>query len=93
MREIKNSGFSLKLDLVILAMGFLHVRDSTLLKELNLEYEKSGNIKISSNYHTSVRGVFAAGDAHFGASLVVQAIQQGRRAAKAINEYLMIEDR
>jgi glutamate synthase (NADPH/NADH) small chain len=91
MREIKDSEFTLKLDLIILAMGFVHVAESKLLKELNLAYDKAGNIKISSDYKTSVEGVFAAGDASRGASLVVHAIQQGRKAARAIDEYLTDE--
>ena len=91
MKEIKGSDFSLDVDLIFLAMGFIHVEQGQLLQELGVAYDTSGNIKITSNYRTSVEGVFAAGDANKGASLIVQAIHEGRQAAKAINEYLTIE--
>jgi len=88
MTEIPGSNFNLKVDLVFIAMGFLHVRQNKLLKNLKLEYDKKGNIKIDKNYKTSAKGVFAAGDAVTGASLVVRAIYYGYEAAKCINEYL-----
>ena len=73
-------------------MGFLHVEQGRLLKELNVEYDTYGNIKTTAEYKTSVDGIFAAGDASKGASLIVHAIYQGREAAKYINEYLISED-
>ena len=50
-------------------------------------------INSSSNFKTSVVDVYAAGDASYGASLIVHAIQQGRQAAKAIDEYLTLEEK
>jgi NADPH-dependent glutamate synthase beta subunit-like oxidoreductase len=91
MKEVEGSEFSLDVDLVFLAMGFTHVEQGKLLRELGVAYDISGNIKITSNYKTSVDAVFAAGDASEGASLIVHAIQQGRQAAKAIDEYLILE--
>ena len=53
-----------------------------------LELDERGNIRTDENCHTSVEGVFAAGDASQGASLVVRAIDAGRRAAAAIDQWL-----
>ena len=88
LKEIPGSGFTLELDLVFLAMGFVHLEHSRLLRDLGIEFEDRGNIRTSKDYITSLDGVFAAGDACTGASLVVQAIYHGRKAADAINEYL-----
>jgi glutamate synthase (NADPH/NADH) small chain len=86
--ETAGSEFSLEVDLVLLAMGFVHTDHNQLLKDLNIQFDRSGNIQISDDYMTSVDGVFAAGDAHTGASLVVKAIYNGREAAIAIDNYL-----
>ncbi len=88
MVEIPGSEFSLKVDLVLLAMGFIHVQHSKLLEDLAVEFDNRGNIKSSGGYATSANGVFTAGDAGTGASLVVRAIFHGREAAKQIDEYL-----
>ncbi len=88
IKEIPNSEVSLKVDLVLLAMGFLHTEHNKLLKSLEIALEKNGNIKIKDNYSTSVRGIFAVGDATTGASLVVTAIGHGNQAAKSIHQYL-----
>jgi glutamate synthase (NADPH/NADH) small chain len=88
MVELSGTEFSLKVDLVLLAMGFLHVKHNRLLDDLGVEFDKRGNIAYNSSYATSAPGVFTAGDAGMGASLVVRSIFQGREAAKAIDEYL-----
>jgi glutamate synthase (NADPH/NADH) small chain len=88
MVEIPGSEFSLKVDLVLLAMGFVHVQHSKLLEDLAIEFDNRGNIKSSGGYSTSADGVFTAGDAGTGASLVVRAIFHGRESAKQIDEYL-----
>ena len=88
MVEIPGSEFSLKVDLVLLAMGFVHVQHSRLLEDLQIDYDPRGNISCSDCYTTSSKGVFTAGDAGTGASLVVRAIFHGREAAKKIDEYL-----
>jgi glutamate synthase (NADPH/NADH) small chain len=88
MVEVPGSEFSIKLDLVLLAMGFLHAEHNRLTDELGVEFDEKGNIKCRHMCTTSVDGVFVAGDAGTGASLVVRAIYHGREAAKAINEYL-----
>jgi glutamate synthase (NADPH/NADH) small chain len=88
MREIPGSEFSLKIDLVLIAMGFVHVRHERLLEELGVELDNRGNIRVDPDYMTSLPGVFAAGDANTGASLVVRAIFHGRQAAARIDRYL-----
>jgi glutamate synthase (NADPH/NADH) small chain len=85
---VKGSEFSLEVDLVLLAMGFVHVEHNRIITDLNLELDDRGNIKTDGEYGTSMDGVFAAGDAETGASLVVRAIAHGRRAAEAVDRYL-----
>lgn len=87
MREIKNSEFELKADLVLLAMGFVHVVHDGLVDALQLKQDPRGNIEVN-NYQTSQPWVFAAGDTVSGASLVVTGIDAGRKAADAIDLYL-----
>jgi glutamate synthase (NADPH/NADH) small chain len=86
--EIPGSEFELEVDLVLLAMGFLHVEHGRLLEELGVGLDPRGNLQVGSDYMTSIPGIFAAGDAHTGASLVVRAIDHGRQAAAAVDAYL-----
>ena len=88
MVEVQGSEFSLKVDLVLLAMGFVHVKHSRLLEDLAVKFDERGNIASDDQFATSTPGVFTAGDAGTGASLVVRSIFQGREAAKAIDRYL-----
>jgi NAD(P)H-dependent glutamate synthase small subunit len=88
IREIEGTGFSIKTDLVILAMGFLHVKHEGLVKELKLKLDENGNVSVN-NFQSSQPDVFAAGDAVLGASLVVKAIDSGRKAAEGIDKWLM----
>ena len=88
MVELAGSEFLIEADLVLLAMGFVHVEHSRLNEELGIEYDERGNISTDSSYSTSADGVFAAGDANTGASLVVRAIDHGRRAASSIDGFL-----
>ena len=76
-------------DLVLLAMGFTGPVKSGLIEHLGVELDARGNVKADDNYMTSVPGVFAAGDARRGQSLVVWAIAEGRNAARGIDQYLM----
>lgn len=76
-------------DIVLVAMGFLGP-EQELLKQLTLDTDGRSNILANdSNFRTSLRGVFAAGDCRRGQSLVVWAIREGRQAAEAVNKYLM----
>jgi glutamate synthase (NADPH) small chain len=81
--------FSVKADLVLLALGFLYPRQEGLLSQLGAERNARGNLKVDADFMTSVPGVFAAGDCQRGQSLVVWAITDGRRAAASIDRYLM----
>jgi glutamate synthase (NADPH/NADH) small chain len=75
--------------LVLLAMGFLGP-EQALLKDLKVEVDARSNAKAEyGKYATSVPGVFAAGDARRGQSLVVWAINEGRGAARECDRYLM----
>jgi len=90
MAEIPGSEFSLKADLVLLAMGFLHPVHEGMLKELDVALDNRGNVLANTNdYKTNIDKVFAAGDMRRGQSLVVWAIREGRQAARAVDEYLM----
>ena len=73
--------------LVLLAMGFLHPEQG-LLDELGVEKDRRGNVKALTPYTTSVEGVFAAGDARRGQSLIVWAINEGRQCARMVDRYL-----
>jgi glutamate synthase (NADPH) small chain len=73
-------------DLVLLAMGFLHP-EHAILDQLELETDPRGNAK-APTYETSVPGVFAAGDARRGQSLIVWAINEGRQCARMVDRYL-----
>ena len=81
------SDFELRADLVLLAMGFLHTRHDGLIEQLGVELDERGNVA-AGDHSTSAPGVFAAGDARRGQSLVVWAINEGRKAARAADTYL-----
>ena len=86
---IAGSEFTLEADLVLLAMGFTGPVRNGLVSELALELDSRGNVKTGGNYQSSDPKVFAAGDARRGQSLVVWAIAEGRKAARAVDEFLM----
>jgi glutamate synthase (NADPH) small chain len=73
--------------LVLLAMGFLYP-EPQLLDALGVEKDPRGNVKAVTPYTTSVEGVFAAGDARRGQSLIVWAINEGRQCARMVDRYL-----
>jgi glutamate synthase (NADPH/NADH) small chain len=73
--------------LVLLAMGFLHPEPG-LLDQLGVEKDPRGNVKAVKPYTTSIDGVFAAGDARRGQSLIVWAINEGRQCARMVDRYL-----
>jgi glutamate synthase (NADPH) small chain len=74
-------------DLVLLAMGFTGPVRSGLLEETGIKLDTRGNIE-TTGYATSIPGIFAAGDARRGQSLVVWAIAEGRKAAEVVNNFL-----
>ena len=90
MTELPATKFHLKADLVLLAMGFIHPKPAGLLDELSIALDERGNVKADeTSYKTSRKNVFVAGDMRRGQSLVVWAIKEGRRAARAVDEHLM----
>jgi glutamate synthase (NADPH) small chain len=90
MQPIPGSDFTLKADLVLLAMGFVQPVHEGLVQELGLGTDARGNVKATErDYRTSMDKVFAAGDMRRGQSLVVWAIREGRQAAAAADEFLM----
>jgi glutamate synthase (NADPH/NADH) small chain len=89
MKEVPGSEFSIGVDLVLLAMGFVHAEHEGLVADLGVELDGRGNIKTDAERATSVPGIFAAGDSVRGASLVVWAIAEGRQAAHSVDKYLM----
>jgi glutamate synthase (NADPH/NADH) small chain len=92
MQEVPNTEFTIKADLVLLAMGFVSPIQK-LLDAFAVEKDSRGNAKASTeglnSYQTSKAKVFAAGDVRRGQSLVVWAIREGRQAARAVDEFLM----
>ena len=88
MSPVEGSKRIIEADLVLLAMGFVHPVIEGLVSSLGLELDARNNIKTDSALMTSREKIFAAGDAVSGASLVVNAIASGRKAAKTIDRYL-----
>jgi glutamate synthase (NADPH/NADH) small chain len=88
---IEGSEFTLDVDLVLLAMGFLGPVRSGLIEQLGVALDGRGNVA-ANNYQSSVENVFAAGDMRRGQSLVVWAISEGRKAAAAVDRYLAAVD-
>ncbi len=90
MREVDGGSFTLKADLVLLAMGFLGPRRAGMLDQAGLELDGRGNVLANTvDYRTSMDQVFAAGDMRRGQSLVVWAIREGRQCARAVDAFLM----
>jgi glutamate synthase (NADPH/NADH) small chain len=75
-------------DLVLLAMGFTGAEQPGLLADLGVPITARGTVARDANYHTSVPGVFVAGDMGRGQSLIVWAIAEGRSAAAAADAWL-----
>jgi glutamate synthase (NADPH/NADH) small chain len=91
MEMVKGSEFELPCDLAVLAMGFTQPVHEGLLDGLGVEYDNRGNVKTDAEQRSSVKGVYAAGDANTGASLVVRCIAAGRRLAHTVDLDLMGE--
>jgi glutamate synthase (NADPH/NADH) small chain len=86
-RPVEGTEGELKADLVLLAMGFLHPEQG-LIDKLGVAKDARGNAKAIRPYTTTVEGVFAAGDARRGQSLIVWAINEGRQCARMVDRYL-----
>lgn len=89
MAEIPGSEYTVDVDLVLIAAGFLG-SESYVTKAFGVEVNERTNVKTEpGKYATNVERVFTAGDMHRGQSLVVWAIREGREAAKEVDESLM----
>ena len=84
---VPGTEFELPADLVLVAIGFSHPEHHGTVAQYELELDRRGNLKAPA-YATSRHGVFAAGDARMGQSLVVNAIAEGRRCARVVDRHL-----
>lgn len=89
-KPVPDTEFSLKADLVLLAMGFVSPVHEGLLQQLGVDLDPRGNAAANTeDYKSSMEKVFAAGDMRRGQSLVVWAIREGRQAAHSVDAFLM----
>jgi glutamate synthase (NADPH) small chain len=87
--RVAGSEFEIPADLVLLAMGFVHPEHPGIVEGLGLTINGRGNIQVDGSFATNQKGVFAAGDCQRGQSLIVWAIAEGRKAARAADIFLM----
>ena len=85
---VAGSEFTMDVDLVLIAMGFLGPVRNGMIEQLGVQLDNRGNVATDENFMASVPGVFAAGDMRRGQSLVVWAISEGRKAAAGVDSYL-----
>jgi glutamate synthase (NADPH/NADH) small chain len=85
---IDGTNRELPADLVFLAMGFTGPERGPLLDQLEVELDERGNVARDRDYMSTVPGVFVAGDAGRGQSLIVWAIAEGRSAAAGVDRFL-----
>ena len=86
--EVPGTEREILADLVLLAMGFTGPEQDGIVEQLGVELDQRGNIARGASFATNVPGVFVAGDAGRGQSLIVWAIAEGRAAAAAVDAYL-----
>jgi glutamate synthase (NADPH/NADH) small chain len=88
LRDLPGSELTIPVDTLILALGFVGAAAASLVDQLGVALDARGNVAVDAAYATSVPGVFAAGDAKRGASLIVWAIAEGREVARQVDAYL-----
>jgi glutamate synthase (NADPH) small chain len=86
--EVEGTEREIMADLVLFAMGFTGPEQDGLVAQLEVDLDARGNVARDDAYMSSVDGVFVAGDAGRGQSLIVWAIAEGRAAAAAVDQYL-----
>ncbi|PHS75844.1 MAG: glutamate synthase [Rhodospirillaceae bacterium] len=92
MSEVAGSEFEIPCEHAFLAMGFVHPIHDGMIDESGVDKDGRGNVSANTDdYKTSVDKIFAAGDMRRGQSLVVWAINEGRQAARSVDEFLMGE--
>ncbi len=89
LTELVDTDFEIPADLVLLAIGYAGPATGDVVTELGLKLTDRGAIATDRAKMTSRPGVFAAGDAARGQSLIVTAIAEGRQAAASVDRYLM----
>ncbi|HEY4177307.1 MAG TPA: glutamate synthase subunit beta [Kofleriaceae bacterium] len=87
-RTADDSEVRMPVDTLILALGFTGPDTAQITQQLGVKLDARGNIAVDARYETSAPGVYAAGDAHRGASLIVWAIAEGRELARAVDAQL-----
>lgn len=87
-RPLAGTEKTIPADLVFLALGFTGVDTGTVVPQVGLDITKRGVVERSAHFDTNLPGVFVAGDAGRGASLIVWAIAEGRAAAARADEFL-----
>jgi glutamate synthase (NADPH/NADH) small chain len=88
LQEVEGTEREIPAELVLFAMGFVGPEKPGLVEQLGVDLDERGNVARGKDYQTSVPGVFVAGDAGRGQSLIVWAIAEGRAAASAVDEFL-----
>ena len=86
--DVPGSERTIPAQLVLFAMGFTGPEQEGLVEQLGVDLDERGNISRDKNYMSSVNGVFVAGDAGRGQSLIVWAIAEGRAAAAGVDAFL-----
>jgi len=86
--SVEGSEREIPAGLVLLAMGFTGPQQEGLVQQLGVDLDARGNVARDDAYMSSEPGVFVAGDAGRGQSLIVWAIAEGRSAAAAVDHYL-----
>lgn len=86
--EVEGTEREIMADLVLFAMGFVGPEQTGVLDQLGVSYDARGNVVRDQRFATGVEGVFVAGDAGRGQSLIVWAIAEGRAAAAAVDAFL-----
>jgi glutamate synthase (NADPH/NADH) small chain len=84
---LEGTDLEIDVDLLLLALGFVGPDASACVAQLGIELDARGNIS-ANDYATNVAGIFTAGDARRGQSLIVWALMEGREAARAADSYL-----
>jgi glutamate synthase (NADPH/NADH) small chain len=88
LSEVEGTEQEIPAELVLFAMGFTGPEQPGLIEQFGVDLDERGNIRRDSDYASSVEGVFVAGDAGRGQSLIVWAIAEGRAAAASVDEFL-----
>ena len=87
LEPVPGSEYTLPAELVLIAIGFTGPEQDGLISDLGVDLDDWGNVD-AKRFQTSQDGVFAAGDVRVGASLIVTAIAEGRRCARAVEAWL-----